>query len=508
MSVYDPTSLDQEDESPPRPGRRAMVRFLLGGAVILVATAAVVSTAILLQIKTAVDTFNTASKGNHIPNIARFLQGVPAGGPQTILVLGSDRRFSDIKAHNPVRSDTIILMRLDPSKGATGIMSIPRDLKVKIPYKKGLVTDKINAAYALGGPALAVKTVHLILHIPINHVVNVNFGGFRRAVNRLGCVYADVDRRYYNDNNPPAGGGPDYATIHVNAGYQKLCGQNALDYVRYRHFDTDLVRAARQQDFLRQAKEQFGVGRLFTDRNELLRIFGRYTQTDIHSTSAILSLLKLAFESSKHPIQEVHFRSTEGQSYVTATAAQIRKTVSEFLNAKASSGARAKAKPRPSDKHRHHQRSSANFPGLFAAAKAASDQAIRVGTRVGFPVYYPTLAAVASTYVTEKDTPRAYTIADRGHHRYRAYRLVVRAPGLGQYYGIEGTSWTAPPILDNPSTTIKMRGRKYGLFYDGSRLRLVAFRTPHAVYWVSNTLLETIKNKQMLGIARSLTRVG
>jgi len=153
--------------------------------------------------------------------------------------------------------------------------------------------DKINAAYAIGGPTLSVKTVRSLLHIPINHVVNVNFGGFRHAVDRLNCVYVDVDRKYFNDNNPPFGGGPDYATIDVPAGYQKLCGQNALDYVRYRHFDSDLVRAARQQDFLRQAKDQIGVSRIFGDREALLKIFGKYTQTDIRGTTAILRLLKL-----------------------------------------------------------------------------------------------------------------------------------------------------------------------------------------------------------------------
>ena len=82
--------------------------------------------------------------------------------------------------------------------------------------------------------------------------------------------------------------------------------------MRFRHADDDLVRSARQQDFLRQAKDQIGLGRLFGDRKELLRIFGRYTDTDLHSNSAILRLLKLAFESSGHPIREVRFRGDIG----------------------------------------------------------------------------------------------------------------------------------------------------------------------------------------------------
>ena len=217
-----------------------------------------------------------------------------------------------------------MLVRLDPSKEATAVMNIPRDLKVPIQVPGGGIdTTKINAAYSYGGPALAVKTVRNLLHIPINHVVNVNFGGFQRAVNRLGCVYVDVDRRYYHSNaGLPVSA--QYAEINVPAGYQKLCGSKSLDYVRFRHADDDLVRSARQQDFLRQAKDQIGLGRLFGDRKELLRIFGRYTDTDLHSNSAILRLLKLAFESSGHPIREVRFRGDIGPEFVTISPEQPR----------------------------------------------------------------------------------------------------------------------------------------------------------------------------------------
>ena len=299
---------DEDDTKPPRPGRGLLKRAAVGAVLITLLSAATVASAGLL----AVDELITIVKNESapIPGIEGALDDVATGKPQTILVLGSDRRYQDSKDGNPVRSDTLLLVRLDPSKRATAVMSIPRDLKVDIRRGNGqVVTDKINAAYALGGPRLSVRTVRELLHIPIHHVVNVNFGGFRRAVNRLGCVYVDVDRDYFNDNSPPNGSAFDYATIDIDPGYQKLCGQDSLDYVRYRHFDDDFVRAARQQSFLAQAKEQFGLGRIFGDREELLRIFGRYTQTDIarDNTGAILRLLKLAFESSKNPIREVHF---------------------------------------------------------------------------------------------------------------------------------------------------------------------------------------------------------
>ena len=105
--------------------------------------------------------------------------------------------------------------------------------------------DKINSAYENGGPRLTLKTVKKLFEdatgddFPINHIVNINFGGFRRAIDYIGCVYVDIDRRYFNDRGGPGG----YATIDLKPGYQKLCGSDSLDYVRYRHTDDDFVRA-------------------------------------------------------------------------------------------------------------------------------------------------------------------------------------------------------------------------------------------------------------------------
>jgi hypothetical protein len=125
-------------------------------------------------------------------------------------------------------------------------------------------------------------------------------------------------------------------------------------------------------------------------------------------------------------------------------------------------------------------------------------------TRAQFPVYYAGHRLAKGSYAS--DGPRTYAIRDRGGSLHRAYRIVVDAGDLGQYYGIQGTSWTAPPLLDSPSETRRIGGRRYDLFFDGDRLRLIAFRTKRAVYWVSNTLSQTLTNRQMLDLAGSLRR--
>ncbi|MEP6953220.1 MAG: LCP family protein [Solirubrobacteraceae bacterium] len=495
MSAFEP------DEKPPRVSRGLYLRFLIAGALIVLCTAGTIASAGLIEVNSLVRIVTDGRPP--IPNLKGALDDVKGGGPQTLLVLGSDRRFVDVKADNPVRSDTMMLVRLDPKKSATAVMSIPRDLKVQIP---GQGTQKINAAYALGGPALAVKTVKSLLHIPISHVVNVNFGGFRRAVDRLRCVFVDVDRKYQHSNVgvPPS---QQYAEINIPAGYQKLCGQKALDYVRYRHEDSDFVRSARQQDFLRQAKAQIGLGRLFGDRKELLKIFGAYTDTDLNSTPAILRLLKLAFESSSHPIREVQFRGDAGPEYVTISDGNLQKSLGDFLNVRATGKKKVGRADNATTKKKKKAKTSPGLPpGMVNDRRQAEDHVAKASARLSFPLYFPSARLSKGSYVG--DGPRVYDIYDRGHRKHRAYRMVVSAGLFGQYYGVQGTNWKAPPILDDPSETLKARGRKFQLYYDGGRLRLVSWKTPRAVYWVSNSLSETISNKQMLAIARSLTTVG
>lgn len=493
-------------------GLGLLKKALLGAFIVFALTAAASSTAVLLEADRLVGIFTGG--GHQIDGIDGALDNVDSGGPQTILVLGSDRRFVDKKLGNPVRSDTLLLVRLDPERKSTAVMSIPRDLKVAINTKGGKRTDKINAAYAIGGPRLAVETVKSLLGVTVNHVVNVNFGGFRRAVDRLGCVYIDVDKDYFNDNMPPNGGGEPYAVIDIDPGYQKLCGTKALDYVRYRHLDNDFVRAARQQDFLRQAKEQIGLGRVFGDRDELLRVFAAYTDTDLHSTPAILRLLKLAFESSTNPIREVKFRGDAGPTYVTVSKRNLRLTVDEFLNAPPAAAkpvtttptATAKrAKGRSGASRRRKPRAGELPPGLIDAKDEGLDQVADASLRSGFPLYYPTARLARGSYAGK---PRVYDLYDRSKKRFRAYRIVGSHPENGQNYGVQGTSWLSPPILDNPTEKTTMRGREYQLFYDGRRLRIVAWKTDRGAYWVSNTLSLRLSNPQMLAIARSLTRAG
>ena len=121
-------------------------------------------------------------------------------------------------------------------------------------------------------------------------------------VDAIGCVYTDVDHRYYNNTALT-----DYSSIDLQPGYQRLCGADALAFVRFRHTDSDIVRNARQQDFLRWAKTQFNVGQLLSQRDRFLKIFGKHTQTDpdLHSIDGLINLFNLVAFSAGHSIKQV-----------------------------------------------------------------------------------------------------------------------------------------------------------------------------------------------------------
>lgn len=503
--------MNEDPESQPRPGRGLLAKTALAGVLITLLTATTVASAGLLEVNQLVDIVQ--EEGQSIPGVENALDDVDGGGPQTILMIGSDRRYDERKMKNAGRSDTLMLAHLDPDSGATAVMSIPRDLRVQIP---GYGQNKINTAFALGGPKLTLKTVRELLGVPINHIVEVNFGGFSRAVNRLNCVYVDVDHRYYHSNEGLAPS-QQYAEIDIAPGYQKMCGQTALSYVRYRHTDSDFVRAARQQDFLRQAKSQFAISSLLGDRKELVKIFARYTRTDIRSNDEILQLLKLAFLASKNPVSEVRFPATDipGTSDLQISPAALSKAVDEFENAQPSAGAKQTGdKSKKAQKARRKQKkksSGALPPGIVGDRSEAEQQAIKAATKIQLPIYYPAVRLASGGFSSgESDYPatRAYKLVTRQKGKYESYRMVLSTGEAGQYYGVQGTAWKSPPILESPGETMKLGGRNFELHYDGRRLAVVGLKTPNGSYWVSNTLSRTLTNQQMLAIAKSLTRLG
>jgi len=178
-------------------------------------------------------------------------------GRVTVLLLGLDYR--DWEAKEPAsRSDTMILLTLDPQTKIAGILSIPRDLWVAIP---GFKHGKINTAYYLGdayklpggGPALAVKTVESFLGVPVNYYAQIDFGAFVRFIDEIGGVTIDVPANITIDLL----GTGSKTKKKLKAGIQNLPGEWALAYARNRYTENgDFDRARRQQQVIMAIRDQ------------------------------------------------------------------------------------------------------------------------------------------------------------------------------------------------------------------------------------------------------------
>lgn len=229
----------------PPPRRLRRVRQIILGALILGVAAVFTAIGLLLW---------TDSKIDRIP--ADELEAlVEVDGPRNILVVGSDSREGlpdDFEGNfgrfGGARTDLIMLVHFIPGERAQ-ILSLPRDLKVEIP---GEGINKINAAYAFGGPDLLVETVIKNLEVDVNHYVEIDFAGFATLIDALGGIELEFDRPARDKKSG----------LSVDAGTQLLDGAKALAFARSRQYEelregewmrvggNDIARTRRQQQVM------------------------------------------------------------------------------------------------------------------------------------------------------------------------------------------------------------------------------------------------------------------
>jgi LCP family protein required for cell wall assembly len=514
------------------------LRFMSASVIIVMSVAASVAVAGLLFLG------DVAAKLQPIPGIQEQLDQIGSGDPATILIVGSDRRSSDAKEIG-ARSDTTMLLRVDPEKDVLSLFSLPRDLQVNIP---GYGVGKLNEAYTVGGIKKTLATVTNFTGQPINHVVEINFYGFADAVNAIDCVYVDVDRDYFNDNSTALSAADTYAAIDINAGYQRLCGEKALQYVRYRHTDTDLVRAARQQDFLREARQKVEPRELIPapivggdTGNELIDIFTSYTRSDIDDSSDVLGILKSFVDVREVPVNKVEFQGDIGDAtntYVTSTSEQMEAAIDEFLNGPPApeggdgGGDGGSDKKKNEDKEKDKEKEDGGDDPLAGSSvmstsdltdpetgEVLADQfeadANKNFRRLGIPVFYPKYVVPGSSFDIGSRTYEYENEEDKEEEAYKTVIAYQTPSTLTEYYGVMGTTWDDPPILRNPSETRDENGEEcdpggkdcHMFFYDGDRLRMIGWQEDGNSYWLNNTLTTTLDEPDMVAIARTMGEV-
>ena len=271
-------------------------------------------------------TFDKAvAKSNHrVSKTTRAALVDPQGGvlssPTTLLVLGSDMR-----GHEPARSDSILLMRFNPKTHTVSQLSIPRDTLVDVPGRGQM---KINEAYFWGGLPLAVKVISSFTGVPINHVMLVNFHGFPALIDSVGGVVINVPSdltSWYSGNT----------TVHFKKGSQLMNGKRALIYSRVRHSDSDFMSMGRQQQVVQALEAKIArPGNLF----RLPAIGAKFMKgvaTDL-STNQIIALAYLDWRAKgARQYKSVLLGTPEmisGGSYVVVDPAVKARMVRRFLS--------------------------------------------------------------------------------------------------------------------------------------------------------------------------------
>ncbi len=367
------------------------------------------------------------------------------------------------------------------------MLSFPRDLVVPI-YCSGdtvYTHDRINSAWSLcpTGPEGTLDTVEHLTGLRINYLITVDFHGFKQLVNKLHGVYMNVDHRYYN---PPNSG---YAAIDLHPGYQKLDGGQALNYVRFRHTDSDLYRLARQQLFLDALKGRLARNLSITDIPRVISAIKGSVQIGrggggAPSMSEIQSYAGLAYHLPaghlfRNTIDPSLLQPYGPQSYeFIAPQSAIDDVVNSFLHPDVTLPARANSqalgtKPKPKKPHRLKASqittlvlNAGNTPGR------ASNTTYLLG-QLGYATKQlpPSIPANAPSQTFETNVyydpvqPGAKQAADRLKPLFGAHaRVVPLSPAIAPYaqqagnpltvvaFGtsFDGTLVTSPPPAQTP----------------------------------------------------------
>ena len=397
-----------------------------------------------------------------------------------ILVLGSDMRAGESGG----RSDSLMLVHVDPASNYLSLLSIPRDLRVEI---SGHGLNKINTAYSFGGAALAIQTVKQLTGINIDHFIQVDFAAFQALADTLGGVYVDVDRRYLNAD-------ASYEPIDIQPGYQLLNGHDALEYVRFRHDkNADFGRMLRQQRFLAALKEQIGslgAGLALKLPGITSALFANAT-TDLGADD-FLKLAYWAVRLNGDRVRQVRIigdsPTIDGVSYVVASQQVITQAVTDLLTV---------ATPVA-------QETTTSAPATTPTVTGVSDLAVwkALAGSAPFAVQAPDYMPAEYAYVSQlPQASRLYSIKTKDGDK-PAVRVIYQHLDRDQYLGVSETTWLNAPIAAR-GRAVQQNGITYTVVGTEGKVDHIWWRKGGVLLWVSNTLSYLLPESELLKIAES-----
>ncbi len=433
--------------------------------------------------------------------------GTPTG--MDIILIGSDKRPTN--DGEETRSDTVILVHADPDVNYLSMLSLPRDLRVEVP---GHGVEKLNAAYAQGGPELSIKTVEQVTGVDVDEYVEVDFQAFSDIVESVGGVYLDIDRRYYNDN-------PEFEPIKISPGYQLLNGANALDYVRFRSdLNYDFGRMDRQQRFITAIREQALGWNLALDLPGVIGALFDNLVTTL-DTNDILNLAYWGARLDSARIRQVtiigDIQEIDGASYVILEEGVMEEAVQKLMNAPEASADGQTAASGDSE-------SSGTGTSSATSAGSATDTSTsfitdpdeipnsklwrQIASAAPFQVLAPGYLPEGYAYVDRMPvTGGAYDIVT-GDDTEPAIKMVYRLTNVegvetDQYMGIMETPWLDAPAA-GAGQEVERNGTTYTFVGTDQRTERIWWVKEDVLYWVSNTLSYVLNRTELLKVAESM----
>lgn len=243
-----------------------------------------------------------------------------SGERVTVLLLGADTRPEQRGFTRP-RTDSIMLLMIDPALEVASVLSIPRDLYVDIP---GYGLNRINTAYVFGGGDLAMQTIEYNFGVRVNYYALVEFDAFTTMIDEIGGIDIYVPYTIYDDTYPDMDYG--YDPFYIEQGMQHLDGETALKYARTRHTDNDFYRAQRQQDLLMAVRDRVlsldMLPRLIQRAPVLYGTLSNSIQTNM-TLDTMTSLAQLAKDVPRENIRSGVIDSEYSMSYTTPEGAMV-----------------------------------------------------------------------------------------------------------------------------------------------------------------------------------------
>ena len=428
----------------------------------------------------------------------------PPAGTMNIVVLGIDNTGG-----TAIRSDSMILVHVDPATNYLSILSLPRDLRVEVP---GEGTRKLNFAYAHGGPELAIQTVETLTSIDITHYLEIDWAAFMDLTNAVGGVYLDVDKRYYNPDASVAG------VCDIAPGYQLIGGDPALDLCRWRHdLNMDFGRQLRQQRFLAALREQalgWDLGFKLPGLIDALTNNIRTTVTfeEIRNL-AYWALTKLGGGNIRQVTMVGDIETIEGVSYVVPKEGVLEQKIQQFMTPPtAGSDAQTTAGTTPTTAGSITNTVPESLEPVDSSLFITNPNLIRdsamwktIAAQAPFAVMAP--GYLPEGYIYHEKNPASGGAYDIGGVTAKGLKLVYQLNRNGQatdqYLGIMETDWVDAPAA-SPGQQVVYNGTTFTIVGTYDSTERVWWVRDGVLYWVSNTISHYLNPSELVKVAASM----